>query len=77
MLADLPRVLFVYVPEAHATDGWHIGVAHAVPTHRSLPDRLAAARAFVRRHGVTHPVYVDAMVSRGGKSGGLSLLAAV
>ena len=38
----------MYVQEAHTTDGWRLGsVVTTVPQHKTLDDRLAAARAFV------------------------------
>jgi iodothyronine deiodinase-like protein len=57
--------VFVYIAEAHSTDGWqlpsnvedHVLLAR----HRTLDDRFAAARQGVERLGLTMPVLVDAM----------------
>ena len=57
--------VFVYVAEAHATDGWqmqsNLDEDVLVPNHVTLEDRFAAARASVERLGLTMPVLVDRM----------------
>ncbi len=62
---DRASVVFVYVAEAHATDGWqmqaNLDEGVLIAQHRTLEDRLAAARAGVERLGLTMPVYVDQM----------------
>ena len=57
--------VFVYVAEAHATDGWQL---HSnldedvlVANHVTIEDRFAAAHASVERLGLTMPVLVDRM----------------
>ena len=58
-------VAFVYIAEAHTTDGWQLqsnldeGVLLA--NHATLDDRFAAAREGVARLGLTLPVLVDDM----------------
>jgi len=55
--------VFVYVAEAHATDGWqmqsNIDEDVLVANHVTIEDRFAAARAGVERLGLTLPVLVD------------------
>jgi hypothetical protein len=57
--------VFVYVAEAHATDGWqmqsNLDEDVLVANHVTIEDRFAAARAGVRRLGLTMPVLVDRM----------------
>jgi len=57
--------VFVYIAEAHSTDGWQLPSNLEddvlLAQHRTLEDRLAAARAGVERLGLTMPVLVDAM----------------
>src|SRR5262252_1350711 len=56
---------FVYVAEAHATDGWqmdsNVDEDVLIANHRTIEDRFAAARAGVERLGLTMPVLVDRM----------------
>lgn len=53
----------VYVHEAHADDVWPLG--YGIKSHRSLPDRLEACRAFLAKHteleGLLNAVAVDSM----------------
>ena len=60
--ADL---VFIYVAEAHATDGWQMGSNVEedvlIANHVTIEDRFAAARSGVERLGLTTPVLVDAM----------------
>jgi len=62
---DRASIVFVYVAEAHATDGWqlpaNIEENVLLANHVTLEDRLAAARAGVERLELTMPVLVDAM----------------
>ena len=58
------RFLVVYVQEAHTTDGWRLGrVLTTVPQHKTLDDRLAAARAFVERFSFEIETCVDSMAN--------------
>ena len=58
-------VVFVYVAEAHATDGWqmesNVEEDVLVANHVTIEDRFTAARAGVERLGLTMPVLVDTM----------------
>jgi type I thyroxine 5'-deiodinase len=62
---DRASVVFVYVAEAHATDGWqmesNVEEDVLVANHVTIEDRIAAARASVERLGLTMPVLVDRM----------------
>lgn len=57
--------LAVYIREAHATDEWHVrynvrdGILYRQP--RTLEQRLAVARDFVRHFGFPIPLLVDGM----------------
>jgi len=57
--------VFVYVAEAHATDGWqmesNVDEDVLVANHVTIEDRFAAAREGVARLGLTLPVLVDQM----------------
>jgi hypothetical protein len=58
-------LFFVYIAEAHATDGWQMQ-SNAdddvlLANHATLDDRFAAAREGVARLGLTMPVLVDDM----------------
>jgi hypothetical protein len=56
---------FVYIAEAHTTDGWQMEANLEddvlLANHVTLEDRFAAARAGVERLGLTLPVLVDGM----------------
>jgi Iodothyronine deiodinase len=62
---DRATTVFVYIAEAHTTDGWqmdsNIGESVLIANHVTIDDRFAAARAGVERLGLTMPVLVDAM----------------
>jgi len=64
-VSDRASFFFVYIAEAHSTDGWQLqsnldeGVLLA--QHTTLDERFAAAREGARRLGLTMPVLVDAM----------------
>src|SRR5262245_32429846 len=62
---DRASVVFIYIAEAHATDGWqmqsNLDEDVLVANHVTLDDRFAAARASVERLGLTMPVLVDRM----------------
>jgi Iodothyronine deiodinase len=57
--------VFVYVAEAHATDGWqlesNVEEEVLVANHVTIEDRFAAAREGVERLDLTLPVLVDRM----------------
>ena len=58
-------LVFVYIAEAHATDGWQMDAnveeGVLIASHVTMDDRFAAARAGVDRLGLTMPVLVDTM----------------
>jgi type I thyroxine 5'-deiodinase len=57
--------VFVYIAEAHATDGWqmqsNLDEGVLVANHATLEDRFAAARLGAERLALTMPVLVDDM----------------
>uniref|UniRef100_A0A3Q2NPH0 Iodothyronine deiodinase n=1 Tax=Fundulus heteroclitus TaxID=8078 RepID=A0A3Q2NPH0_FUNHE len=57
---DVADFLVVYVAEAHSTDGWSFGNNFDIRQHRSLEDRLSAARILVQNDPLC-PVVVDEM----------------
>jgi hypothetical protein len=65
MYRDRVEVAFVYVAEAHATDGWqmesNVEEDVLVANHVTIDDRFAAAREGVERLDLTLPVLVDQM----------------
>jgi hypothetical protein len=64
--------VFVYIAEAHATDGWqmqsNVDEDVLVANHVTIEDRFAAARAGVERLGLTMPVLVDRMDDAAGNA---------
>ena len=56
---------FVYIAEAHATDGWQLEANLddyvLLANHVTIEDRLSAARAGSERLGLTMQVLVDGM----------------
>jgi len=65
MYRDRVEVVFVYVAEAHATDGWqmesNVEEDVLVANHVTIDDRFAAAREGVERLDLTLLVLVDQM----------------
>ena len=55
--------VFVYIAEAHTTDGWqlqsNLDDDVLIANHTTLEARFAAAREGVKRLGLTMPVLVD------------------
>src|SRR5262245_36716735 len=62
---DRAAFAFVYIAEAHTTDGWQMAANVEddvlLANHTSLEDRFVAARAAVERLELTLPVLVDEM----------------
>jgi hypothetical protein len=62
---DRASMVFVYIAEAHATDGWqlpsNLDDDVLLASHTTIDERFAAAREGVARLGLTMPVLVDAM----------------
>ena len=50
-----------YISEAHASDEWPLGSREVVKQHKTLKERLAAARSFAERYKWTLPLVVDNM----------------
>ena len=59
------RLVFVYLAEAHPQDGWQVGqnVSQEVliNTHKSVEDRLAAAKQLLEHHSEIKELLVDSM----------------
>ncbi len=51
----------IYIREAHASDEWKLGNIVSIPQHKTIEDRLEAARAFVKDYGWSGMVVVDTM----------------
>jgi len=47
--------------EAHALDQWKLGDKVRIPQHKSLEDRIAAARLFQEENDYKIPLVVDSM----------------
>ena len=61
--SDRASMVFVYIAEAHTTDGWqlesNLDENVLLANHTTLEERFAAAREGVTRLGLTMPVLVD------------------
>lgn len=51
----------MYIREAHAADEWRLGDVVEINQHKSLEDRMAAAKQLTEHYGYTVPVFVDSM----------------
>jgi len=49
----------IYMREAHAADEWRLSVSAPVAVHRTIGDRIAAAKGFITFTGLTVPLYCD------------------
>jgi len=57
----LVRIVCVYVMEAHAKDQWPIGDQSCIYQHRTLEDRISAAKKFQLEFQYQPEMYVDTM----------------
>lgn len=53
--------LFIYILEAHASDEWPLGNHVEIEQHKTLEERVKAAKTFVERYSFTYPVVVDSI----------------
>lgn len=60
-LKDLVDFVFVYILEAHADDEWKLGNQVRINQHKSIKDRVQAARKFQDENGIKIPMLVDTM----------------
>jgi len=51
----------VYVSEAHAADEWPLGNFACVNQHKTIEERVEAAKNFISKFNFKLPVYVDTM----------------
>ena len=58
--------LVIYIEEAHPTDGWSFRSNYDIETHRSIEDRLLAAKQ-LRALGPQCPIMVDKMDDQANK----------
>ena len=54
-------MIFVYISEAHAYDEWRLGSSVVVNAHKTLEDRIAAAKRFQERYNLRIPILCDSM----------------
>uniref|UniRef100_A0AAR2L8L8 Iodothyronine deiodinase n=3 Tax=Pygocentrus nattereri TaxID=42514 RepID=A0AAR2L8L8_PYGNA len=57
---DVADFLVIYIAEAHATDGWAFANNVDINQHRSLQERLTAAKSLIKENPLC-PVVVDEM----------------
>jgi len=58
--SDIASFLVVYIAEAHASDVWPLGNAICIPDHKTIEDRIKAAKKHIledRKCGI--PILVD------------------
>lgn len=57
---DVADFIYIYIEEAHASDGWKFANNYDIKHHRTIEDRIAAARVLndLKPHC---PVFVDNM----------------
>lgn len=60
-LKDIVDFVFVYILEAHAEDEWKLGNKICIKQHKTLEERMEAARKFKEENGVKIPILVDTM----------------
>lgn len=58
---DKVEWLSIYLKEAHAQDVWPLGQHVCVLDHKSLGDRITAAKTFIERYNWQLPMIVDDM----------------
>eukprot|EP01130_Rhizamoeba_saxonica_P016462 TRINITY_DN7614_c0_g1_i1.p2 TRINITY_DN7614_c0_g1~~TRINITY_DN7614_c0_g1_i1.p2 ORF type:complete len:120 (-),score=33.14 TRINITY_DN7614_c0_g1_i1:152-511(-) len=53
--------VYVYIKEAHAQDVWPMGKHEVIQNHKTLEDRIKAAKRLRDHYGATIPIFVDKM----------------
>jgi len=53
------HILVIYISEAHACDEWPLGSWTCIKQHKTISDRLAAAKEFAKKYDFTLPMYAD------------------
>jgi len=51
--------LVVYIQEAHAQDEWKLGTNVCINQHKTIDERIAAAKSFIDKYKFRIPVVVD------------------
>jgi type I thyroxine 5'-deiodinase len=62
--ADKCQFLSVYISEAHAADQWKLGDKVCIKQHRTLEERIDAAKQFVKDFDFKIPMVVDSMSNK-------------
>jgi hypothetical protein len=55
--------VYVYIEEAHADDEWPLSTTFCIKQHKTMEERLTAAKKLVEEFGSTIPVLVDSMAN--------------
>jgi len=58
---DLARFVCVYIMEAHAKDQWPLGKLSTFDQHKTMDDRIRAAKHFQSEFNYRPEIYVDTM----------------
>jgi len=56
--------LAVYISEAHAVDEWKLGNKICIKQHKTLEERIEAAKSFVKDFDFQLPMVVDGMMNQ-------------
>lgn len=59
--SDVADFVTVYIEEAHPTDGWAFSNNREINTHRTIQDRIQAAKMLLEDHSTSFPVVCDTM----------------
>lgn len=51
--------LTIYIIEAHACDEWPLGKKLCIPQHKTLEDRMKAAKSFIEHFDYKIPLVID------------------
>jgi len=58
---DIANFVAVYIAEAHAQDEWPLGKKVCLMQHKTMEERLSAARSFQKDYDFQIPLLVDLM----------------
>jgi hypothetical protein len=58
---DVADFVVIYIAEAHAQDEWPLGRRVCLNQHKTIEDRIAAAKYYTETFGCEFPVLVDTM----------------
>jgi len=58
---DIANFLVIYISEAHPMDYWPLGKHVQIAQHKTVEDRIEAAKFYTKNFGLELPIVIDTM----------------